>query len=290
MLDVADWLEKLGMPEYAERFVDNKIDSAVLGYLTDQDLKEIGIPLGHRRKMLQAIAELTAVPVLPAPAIQHDVEFRDTAERRQVTVMFCDLVGSTALASQMDPEDLREIFAGYQKCAAEVIRRFDGFVARYMGDGLLVYFGYPRAHEDNSERAVRAGLEVIASVSELKSRATLQIRVGIATGMVVVGDIIGPKGAQEHDIVGRTPNLAARLQTVADPNTVVICDTTRRLVGRTFELKALGHKDLKGVSETIWAVQRASAFASRFEALHAVGLTALVGREEESALLLRRWL
>lgn len=291
MLDVAGWLEKLGMSEYAQRFVDNKIDSAVLRYLTDQDLKEIGLPLGDRRKMLRAIAELTADVPTFKPAVQDDSDVRDTAERRQVTVMFCDLVGSTALSGLMDPEDLREIFSSYQKCVVESARRFDGFVARYMGDGLLVYFGYPRSYEDNADRAVRAGLEMIAQVPALKSKASLQVRVGIATGMVVVGDIIGSKGgAQEHDIVGRTPNLAARLQAIAEPNTIVICDTTRRLVGGMFELKELGHRDLKGIAETVWGVQRAGAFASRFEALHASGLTALANREEESALLLRRWL
>jgi len=290
MVEIAEWLEKLGMPEYVQRFVENKIDSTVLHYLTDQDLKEIGIPLGHRRKMLAAIAELTGVPATFQADAQREPEPKDTAERRQVTVMFCDLVGSTALAASMDPEDLREIFAAYQKCAVDIIRRFDGFVARYMGDGLLVYFGYPRAHEDNAERAVRVGLELIAAVSALKSSAPLQIRVGVATGMVVVGELIGSKDAQERDIIGKTPNLAARLQTIAEPNTVMICDTTRRLVGSIFELNDLGRRDLKGIAEAVWRVQRARAVASRFEALHAGGLVALVGREEESALLLRRWL
>ena len=206
--------------------------------------------------------------------------------------MFSDLVGSTALSARMDPEDLREIISAYQKCVVETVHRFDGFVARYMGDGVLVYFGYPRAHEDDAERAVRAGLELITAVTALKSRASLQTRVGIATGLVVVGDLIGSGDAQERGIVGKTPNLAARLQGIAEPNMVVICDSTRRLLGNLFELKDLGPRDLKGIAgpARAWAALRASSVASRFEALHATGLTALVGRDEESELLLRRWL
>jgi class 3 adenylate cyclase len=205
--------------------------------------------------------------------------------------MFCDLVGSTALSSRMDPEDLREVISAYQKCVAETVRRFGGFVAKYLGDGVLVYFGYPQAHEDDAERAVRAGLELIPAVSALKTTAPLQTRIGISTGLVVVGDLIGTGSAQEQAIVGETPNLAGRLQGIAEPNTVVIAASTRRLLGNLFNLKDLGAKDLKGVSEPVqtWKVLRASLVASRFEALHATGLTALVGREEELELLLRRW-
>jgi class 3 adenylate cyclase len=205
--------------------------------------------------------------------------------------MFSDLVGSTALAARMDPEDLRDVISAYQKCVAETVRRFDGFVAKYLGDGVLIYFGYPEAHEDDVERAVRAGLELIAAVTGLKTRASLQTRVGIATGVVVVGDLIGSGEAQERGIVGETPNLAARLQGIAEPNTVVIAESTRRLVGNLFELQDLGPKDLKGVVEPVraWAALRASSLASRFEALHASGLTDLVGREDETELLLRRW-
>src|SRR5450631_954520 len=181
MQQIAQWLEKLGLSEYAQRFAENGIDVSVLRHLTDQDLKDIGVLLGHRRKMLAAICELAGAAPLLA----------DTAERRQVTVMFSDLVGSTALSARMDPEDLREVISSYQKCVAETVRRFDGFVAKYMGDGVLVYFGYPHAHEDDAERAVRAGLEMIASVSALASPISLQTRVGIATGLVVVGDLIG---------------------------------------------------------------------------------------------------
>jgi class 3 adenylate cyclase len=215
----------------------------------------------------------------------------DAAERRQVTVMFSDLVGSTALSARMDPEDLREVISAYQKCVADTVRRFGGFVAKYLGDGVLVYFGYPQAHEDDAERAVRAGLELIAAVAGLKTRAALQTRVGIATGLVIVGDLIGSGAAQEQAIVGETPNLAARLQGIAEPNTVVIAEGTRRLLGNLFELQDLGAKDLKGVAGPVraWAALRASSAEGRFEALHASGLTALVGRDEELDLLLRRW-
>ncbi len=234
MQEIADWLENLGMAEYAQRFADNKIDVSVLRHLTDQDLKDIGVALGHRRKILAAIAERSAAPA-PVPAPQSRPPAASTApptdetvaERRQVTVMFSDLVGSTALAARMDPEDLREVISAYQKCVAETVQRFGGFVAKYMGDGVLVYFGYPQAHEDDAERAVRAGLELIGAVPVLKTHASLQTRVGISTGLVVVGDLIGSGEAQERGIVGETPNLAARLQGIAEPNMVVIAESTR---------------------------------------------------------------
>ncbi len=292
MQQIADWLEELGLAQYAQRFVENEIDVSVLQHLTDQDLKDIGVPLGHRRKMLAAIGELRpAAPAKPVPATGMEPKTQETAERRQVTVMFCDLVGSTALSARMDPEDLREVISTYQKCVAETVRRFGGFVAKYMGDGVLVYFGYPQAHEDDAERAVRAGLELIAAVTGLKTRAALQTRVGIATGLVVVGDLIGSGEAQERGIVGETPNLAARLQGIAEPNMVVIAEATRKLLGNLFELADLGAKDLKGIAGPVraWAALRASSAEGRFEALHATGLTALVGREEELELLLRRW-
>ena len=236
MQQIADWLEKLGMSEYVQRFAENKIDISVLRHLTDQDLKDIGMPLGHRRKMLAAIDELGGTTPASEPVAGAQPKAQDSAERRQVTVMFSDLVGSTALSARMDPEDLREVISAYQKCVAETVRRFGGFVAKYMGDGVLIYFGYPQAHEDDADRAVRAGLEVIAAVSALKSPVPLQTRVGIATGLVVVGDLIGSGEAQERGIVGETPNLAARLQGVAEPNMVVIAESTRKLLGDLFEL------------------------------------------------------
>jgi class 3 adenylate cyclase/predicted ATPase len=297
MQQIADWLEKLGMSEYAHRFAENDIDIDVLSELTDQDFDRLGVSLGHRRRMLRAIRELGASPIAAVTERQASAPTapepapKDTAERRQVTVMFSDLVGSTALSARMDPEDLREIISAYQKCVAETVRRFGGFVAKYMGDGVLVYFGYPQAHEDDAERAVRAGLELIPAVSALKAASPLQTRVGIATGLVVVGDLIGSGAAQEQAVVGETPNLAARLQGIAEPNTVVTAESTRKLLGNLFELQDLGAKDLKGIGGRVraWAALRPASVESRFEALHASGLTALVGREEELELLLRRW-
>ena len=291
MQEIADWLEKLGMSEYAERFAENRIDVSVLRDLTDQDLKDLGVVLGDRRKMLRAISELVGTVQAPPQPTLTEPKAQDTAERRQVTVMFCDLVGSTALSARMDPEDLREVISAYQKCVAANVRHFGGFVAKYMGDGVLVYFGYPQAHEDDAERAVRAGLELIAAVGALEAASPLQTRVGIATGLVVVGDLIGAGEAQERGIVGETPNLAARLQSIAEPNTVVIAENTRRLLGNLFELQDLGARDLKGVAEPVraWAALRPSPVESRFEALHGAALTALVGRDEELELLVRRW-
>jgi class 3 adenylate cyclase/predicted ATPase len=292
-LDIDDWLRGIGLAQYAEIFRANDIDSELLGQLTNDDLKDIGVAaLGHRKKLLKAIAALTAAPEAPSsiPVAVTGPKTHDPAERRQVTVMFADLVGSTALSTGMDPEDLREVISAYQKCVAETVRRLGGFVARYVGDGVLVYFGYPRAHEDGAERAVRAGLELITAVAGLKS-LSLRTRVGIATGLVVVGDLFGSGEAQERAIVGETPNLAARLQEIAEPNMVVIAEATRRLLGNLFELRDLGARDLEGIAKPVraWVALRASTVESRFEALHPSGLTALVGREEETELLLRRW-
>ena len=205
--------------------------------------------------------------------------------------MFSDLVGSTALSARMDPEDLREVISSYQKCVAETVGRFGGFVAKYMGDGVLIYFGYPQAHEDDAERAVRAGLALIAAVSDLETNAALQTRVGIATGLVVVGDLIGSGASQEQAIVGETPNLAARLQSVAEPNSVVVAENTRKLLGNLFELEDLGSQELKGITGAVraWAALRPSYVEGRFDALHTTGMTELVGREEELEILLRRW-
>jgi class 3 adenylate cyclase len=215
------------------------------------------------------------------------------AERRQLTVMFCDLVDSTALSAQLDPEDLREVIGSYHRCCADLIGEAGGFVAKYMGDGVLAYFGYPQAHEHDAEHAVRAGLALVEAAPQLTTAAgvPLQVRVGIATGLVVVGDLIGAGSAQEQAVVGETPNLAARLQALAEPGAVVIADSTRRLLGNLFELNDLGARALKGIAgpARAWAALRASAVGSRFDALHTTGLTALVGREEESELLLRRW-
>ena len=290
-MNVSAWLQGLGLGQYEAAFRQNEIDAEILADLTDQDLEKLGVPLGHRKRLLKAIANLCSgereAPAVPAPIRPAS----EAAERRQVTVMFSDLVGSTALSARMDPEDLREVISAYQKCVTETVRQFGGFVAKYMGDGVLIYFGYPQAHEDDAERAVRAGLELIAAVSALKSPVALQTRVGIATGLVVVGDLIGSGEAQERGIVGETPNLAARLQGIAEPNTVVIAGSTRRLLGNLFELEDLGAKDLKGIAGPArgWAVLRPASIEGRFDAFHATGLTELVGREEELEILLRRW-
>jgi class 3 adenylate cyclase len=274
MQQIANWLQKLGLGQYAQRFAENDISFGILPDLTDQDLKELGVAsLGHRRQLLRAITELKGGEIVAQPAreITSPIAPRDTAERRQVTVMFSDLVGSTALSARMDPEDLREVISAYQKCVAETVQRFGGFVAKYMGDGVLVYFGYPQAHEHDAERAVRAGLELIAAVTGLKTRAVLQTRVGIATGLVVVGDLIGSGASQEQAIVGETPNLAARLQSIAEPNSVVIAESTSKLVGNLFEFEDLGARDLKGIAGRVqaWAALRPSSVESRFDALRA---------------------
>jgi class 3 adenylate cyclase/predicted ATPase len=299
VMDIVIWLRSLGLGKYEAIFRENEIDETVLPDLTAADLKELGVTaLGHRRKLLAAIAALRDDAGGKAPSVDAanrsstpSTRPEDRAERRQVTVMFCDLVGSTALSARMDPEDLREVISAYQKCVAEAVQRFGGFVAKYMGDGVLVYFGYPQAHEDDAERAVRAALEFVAAVGDLKTHAALQTRVGIATGQVVVGDLIGSGEAQERGIVGETPNLAARLQGVAEPNSVVIAESTRKLLGNLFELEDLGAQDLKGMSGPLraWGALRPSSVESRFEAMHAGALTELVGREEELELLLRRW-
>ena len=244
MPEIAEWLKALGMSEYTERFAENGIDVSVLRHLTDQDLKDIGVLLGHRRKLLAAIAELVgAVPAAPG-ATSAEPKPHDVAERRQLTVLFCDLVGSTALASRLDPEDLREIIGVYHGCVAETVTRFDGFVAKYMGDGVLVYFGYPQAHEDDAEQAVRAGLALVDAVGRLQAPEPLRVRAGIGTGEVVVGDLITSGDGQERGVVGETPNLAARLQSLAEPGTVVIGPQTRRLLS---EISS---------SATIWAPSR----------------------------------
>jgi class 3 adenylate cyclase/tetratricopeptide (TPR) repeat protein len=291
-MDVAAWLRDLHLERYASAFRDNDIDAEVLLKLTAEDLISIGVTsVGHRRKLLEAIATLsmavpTAMLTVPAPAAPAQVD----AERRQLTVMFCDLVGSTAISTRHDPEDLRELIGDYHRAVAETIGRFDGFVAKYMGDGVLIYFGYPQAHEDDAERGVWAALAVIEAVGRLPAREDLRVRVGIATGLAVVGDLIGEGAAQERGVVGETPNLAARLQALAAPNTLVIAEATRRQIGELFDLEDLGPQQLAGFAELqrAWRVMGESGKASRFEALRS-GETPLVGRDEEIELLRRRW-
>jgi class 3 adenylate cyclase len=287
-VDIAAWLHGLGLQQYEAAFRVNEIDASLLPSLTAEDLKDLGVNLvGHRRRLLNAIAALRT----ETPATS-DAATPAVAERRQLTVMFCDLVGSTALSARLDPEDYREVIAAYHRSVAKIIAESDGFVSRYMGDGVLVYFGYPQAHEDDAERAVRAGLACIDAVGRLDVKsAKLQARVGIATGLVVVGDLIGEGSTQEQSVVGETPNLAARLQVLAEPDTVVIAAGTRRLVGALFEYRDLGAVEVKGIAAPVpaWQVLRPSAVASRFEALRGSALSPLVGRGEEIDLLLGRW-
>jgi class 3 adenylate cyclase/tetratricopeptide (TPR) repeat protein len=290
MQEIADWLRNLDLEQYAQQFADNDIDVSVLRHLTDADLEKIGVSLGHRRKILAAIAELSdTFHQKHEPIDGADPSLQKTAERRQVTVMFADLVGSTALSARLDPEDLRDVIASYHKCALETVRLFDGFVAQFLGDGVLAYFGYPHAHEDDAARAVRAGLRLTEAVTGLKTNAELQTRIGIASGVVVVGDLMGSGSALGRGIIGETPNLAARLQGIAEPNTVVIAEGTRRLVGNLFELQDIGAKELKGIAAPVrvWTALRASSVASRFEALHASGLGTFIGRERELEVLER---
>jgi len=292
-MDVAGWLQGLGLERYEAVFRDNEIDWEVLPQLTSEDLREIGVvAIGHRRKLLAAIGALGAEMPSAVTASSRDAPVPADAERRQLTVMFCDLVGSTELSARLDPEDLREVITAYHRAVADVVGNLDGYVAKYMGDGVLVYFGYPRAHEDDAERAVRAGLGVVDAVARLDVKSVkLHARVGIATGLVVVGDLIGEGSAQEQSVVGETPNLAARLQALAEPDAVVIAAGTRRLVGDLFEYRDLGAVELRGIAAPMPASQvlRPSAVASRFEALRGAALSPLIGRDEELDLLLRRW-
>ena len=282
MTGITEWLASIGLSEYAQPFADNAIDLSVVRHLTEQDLKDLGVPLGHRRKMLRAIAELN--PAAPT---------RDEAERRLLTVMFCDLVGSAALAARLDPEDMWGVIACYHACIGEVVAPYEGMIARYMGDGALVYFGYPRAQEDEAEQAVRAALALVDAVPKLRTNveAALQVRIGIATGTVVVSEILIDETPAEKAVIGETPNLAARLQALAEPGTVLICPQTHRLTAGHFDYRDLGAIALKGWAEPVpvWQVLRPTGVASRFEAMHKTKLPPLFGREEEIELLLRRW-
>jgi predicted ATPase/class 3 adenylate cyclase len=299
-MDVAGWLAGLGLERYAPAFAENDVDGDTLRRLTAEDLAALGIAsVGHRRRLLDAIAALGAERPKPdgssaeGTATAGPPAARSGAERRQLTVMFVDLVGSTALTSRLDPEEMREVIRAYQNAVAGEVGRFDGHVAKFMGDGVLAYFGWPRSHEDEAERAVRAGLAITCAVARLAAPdgGRLAARIGIATGLVVVGDLVGEGAAQEEAVIGETPNLAARLQGLAEPGAVVIAQGTRQLVGRLFDLTDMGAHVLKGFAEPVraWAVSREGAAESRFEALHGASLTPLVGREHELGLLLERF-
>ena len=296
-VDIGAWLRDLGLERYVNAFEANAVDHEVLSELTDADLEKLGVLLGHRKKLLKAIADrgARAGDAEPIPGTEGAPRPNRVpgAERRQLTVLFCDLVGSTELSARLDPEDMGQVIRAYQGCCAGVVQRWDGHVAKYMGDGVLVYFGWPQAHEDDAERAVRAGLELAAgsrSIEKPGGDTPLAARVGIATGLVMVGELIGEGAAQEEAVVGDTPNLAARLQTLARPDTVVIGLATRRLIGGAFELDDLGPQLLKGLADPVraWRVIGGQSVESRFEA-RTTGLTPLVGREQEVALLLDRW-
>ncbi|MGH6918214.1 MAG: adenylate/guanylate cyclase domain-containing protein, partial [Geminicoccaceae bacterium] len=279
MADVERWLQDLGLAQYARTFAENDIDLEVLPHLGEQDLEKLGVSLGHRKKLLRAIAGLAVGSDSPTPVsstAEVSKQPRVEAERRQLTVMFVDLVGSTELSARLDPEDMAQVIRAYQGCCNEMVERWDGHVAKYMGDGVLAYFGWPRAHEDEAERAVRAGLAITTAVGQLSNPGEpLAARVGIATGLVMVGELIGEGAAQERTVVGETPNLAARLQALAAPGSVVISQATRRLVGGLFALADLGPRRLKGFAEPLaaWRVEGEGRAEGRFEALHGERLT-----------------
>jgi class 3 adenylate cyclase len=298
-VDVGEWLKSLGLEQYEAAFRENGVDAEVLPTLTGEELKDIGVSLiRHRRRLLEAIAKLQNNDGTPSqtvrPSGDHPASIPATdaashaGERRQLTVMFCDLVGSTALSEKLDPEELRDLLHAYRTLCGDVIARYDGFVARYVGDGILTYFGWPAAHEDDAERGVRAALEIVETVRRASTTEVLSVRIGIATGPVVVSE---PAGAGDQ-AVGSTPNLAARLQGLAAADQIVIAASTRRLIGNAFDLSNLGERDLKGIAEPVhaWRVEHVAVTESRFDAHHtAIGLTPLVGRDEEVDLLLRRW-
>jgi class 3 adenylate cyclase/tetratricopeptide (TPR) repeat protein len=281
-VEVRKWLQENGFGRYADLFEALQVDGEALHALTDAHLKELGIPLGPRAKLLRALARL-----------QPGADGAATAERRQLTLMFVDLVGSTALSGRLDPEDLRKVIRTYQGVVASEIARYEGHVAQYLGDGVLAYFGFPVAHEDDAERAVRVALAILEAVPRLRAPGgeSLAARIGIATGLVVVGDLLGEGNAKEHAVVGETPNLAARLQGLAEPGQVVVSARTRALIGQLFELRDLGPCSLKGIAVPVvaYAVVRAHPVVSRFEAHRAGRVAAMVGRDDELSVLTQRW-
>jgi class 3 adenylate cyclase/predicted ATPase len=294
--DLTEWLGKYGLGLYAETFAKNHIDYSVLSDLNENDLEKIGVSLGHRKILLRAIAALTAAqgfagsPTAASNEASPSSAHRD-AEFRQITVLFCDLVGSTQLSETLEPEDLQKLIDAYRAGCNKAIDRYGGSVARYFGDGIMAFFGWPRAHEDDAVRAVRAALEVVTYVSQIPGPVALACRIGICSGPVIVGDIANSASSWSMDAVGETPNVAARLQTLAAANTVLIAESTRRLVATAFDLQDLGPHELKGLTKPIriYRVDAAKSATSRFEATHAESLTPLAGRSSEMSLLLDRW-
>jgi len=297
MTDLEQWLTAQGLEQYAPRFADNDIDFEVLGDLTESDLEKLGVSLGHRRKLLRALElrRRESAGKAPAGAAETSPVSTDASnpERRQITVLFCDLVGSTELAHALDPEDASALIRRYQNACSGVVAGFDGYVAKFMGDGLLAYFGYPQASEDAAEQAVRSAFAIIGAVRELRhpDGRRFAVRIGIATGTVVIGDMLGAGSARERAIVGDTPNLAARLQAMAGANEILVSARTRQLLGQRFEYDGLGERTLKGFAAPVpvWRVEREAAVETRFAATRAVSRAAFVGRSAESSLLLDRW-
>jgi class 3 adenylate cyclase/predicted ATPase len=297
MTDLEQWLEKIGLAQYADVFVKNDIDWEILPELNEQDLEKLGVSLGHRKKLIKAISEARSTSLQPsrrfveADSPTHTADAK--AERRHLTILLCDLVGSTALSARLDPEDLRRILHEFQRSCCDVIRRYEGHIARFTGDGVLAYFGFPRAHEDDAERAVRAALDMVESVTGLAVPIPekLEVRIGIASGIVVVGDLIGEGPAREFALVGDAPNLAARLEALAEPNQILVAPRTRQLLGRLFEFADLGQQSIKGFERPIhvWRVLAPSSLSSRFEARTSSHLTPLIGRQAELRLLQKQY-
>ena len=297
--ELAEWLGKLGLNQYAQAFADNHVDHSVLLDLTENDLQKLGVSLGHRKKLLRAIETLriesppsgTKPPISNRDGASQVLEQHREAEFRQITVMFCDLVGSTQLSEKLDPEDLQRLIDTYRGECGKAIKRYGGEVARYFGDGVMAFFGWPRAHEDDAVRAVHAALEIVSGVQTISGPVTLACRLGLSSGPVVVGETGNSTTSWSMDAVGETPNIAARLQTLADTNTVLVSESTRRLVWSAFDLQDLGQQELKGVTKPlhVYRVLAAKHAASRFEATHAGSLSPLIGRSSELSLLLDRW-
>jgi class 3 adenylate cyclase len=284
MTSVAEWLQQIGLERYVSLFARNDIDFEVLRGLEESDLEQLGLSFGHRKKLLRALAKFeqagaTASSPVTLPPLIESVTV--AGERRQITVLFCDLVGSTALSATVDPETLKQLLAQFTDTVSWVIRRYDGYVYQILGDAVVAYFGYPVAHEDEADRAIRTGLVAIEAVSEIKQPggSTMQARIGVATGLVVAAHIAAP----DKHAVGETPNLAARLQGEAAPNSMIVCDRTRQLAGGTFQYQDLGLRTLKGIPEPqrAWRVMGQLRVESRFEAGAQGFTTPIVGREHE---------
>jgi len=298
MKGISQWLASIGLERYTQRFVENAIDGSVLSELTEGDLEKLGIPVGDRKRLIKAIrARLADSPdSVTTGGARGDTQSEQpravAAERRHLTVMICDLVDSTALSTRLDPEEMSRVIDAYHAACVRIVQAYDGFLGDFRGDGIVTYFGYPRAHEDDAERTARAALDTIAAVAALETPAAepLAVRIGIATGVVVVGDLGGEGALWKNALIGETPNLAASLQALAEPGTIVVSASTRRLLGDLFRLRGLGSHQVKGIAEPVaaWAVEGVSISESRFEAVRAAGLTDLIGREEEINFLLER--